>query len=275
MNKNLELDETMAVVKDGSFNELHLKRIKKKFKRKRRIEYMKRSLLVVSCVLILITGALNLNISFAENLSEVPFIGQIVRVLTFNRIEINDEYTAIEIEIPNLEGLKDEKLQEEINKILQNRAMLVYDKTMEEAEKIKEDSKEKGFVSSIPANVSQSYNLLLQDDDYIAFQVITMTVAASGYQTSHIYNIDLKDNKLMKLSDVYEDFDDLNQKIIAEMERRNGLDEAFFIEAFEGISEDTNFYIKGNQLIVVFDEYEVAAGYMGMPEIVIELKPIE
>lgn len=275
MNKNLELDETMAVVKDGSFNELHLERIKKQFKRKRRIEYMKRSLLVVSCVLILITGALNLNTSFAENLSEVPFIGQIVRVLTFNRIEVNDEYTAIEIEIPNLEGLKDEKLQEEINKILQKRAMLVYDKTMEEAEKIKEDSKEKGFVSSIPANVSQSYNLLLQDDDYIAFQVITMTVAASGYQTSHIYNIDLKDNKLMKLSDVYEDFDDLNQKIIAEMERRNGLDEAFFIEAFEGISEDTNFYIKGNQLIVVFDEYEVAAGYMGMPEIVIELKPIE
>lgn len=275
MNKNLELDETMAVVKDGSFNELHLERIKKQFKRKRRIEYMKRSLLVVSCVLILITGALNLNTSFAENLSEVPFIGQIVRVLTFNRIEVNDEYTAIEIEIPNLEGLKDEKLQEEINKILENRAMLVYDKTMEEAEKIKEDSKEKGFVSSIPANVSQSYNLLLQDDDYIAFQVITMTVAASGYQTSHIYNIDLKDNKLMKLSDVYEDFDDLNQKIIAEMERRNGLDEAFFIEAFEGISEDTNFYIKDNQLIVVFDEYEVAAGYMGMPEIVIELKPIE
>lgn len=275
MNKKLEIDETVTYVKNESFSDLHLKSIKKQFKKKRRNEYMKRSILAVSCVLILITGALNLNISFAENLSEMPIIGSIVKVLTFNRIEVKDDYTAIDIEVPNLEGLKDENLQAEINKILQDRAMIVYDKTMEEAEKIKEDSKEKGFVSRIPANVSQSYRLLHQDDDYIAFQVTTLTIAASGYQTSYIYNIDLKENRLLKLSDIYEDFDDLNQKIIAEMERRNGLEESFFIEEFKGVTDETNFYVKDNQLTVVFDEYEVAAGYMGMPEIVIELKPID
>ena len=47
-------------------------------------------------------------------------------------------------------------------------------------------------------------------------------------------------------------------------------DVSFFIDgddAFTGISDDANFYIDGfDRLVIVFDEYEVAPGFMGSPK---------
>lgn len=41
-------------------------------------------------------------------------------------------------------------------------------------------------------------------------------------------------------------------------------------ECFKEIDADQNFYINDqNQLVIVFDEYEVAPGSMGMPEFVL------
>ena len=41
-------------------------------------------------------------------------------------------------------------------------------------------------------------------------------------------------------------------------------------ECFKSISSEQNFYINSqNQLVIVFDEYEVAPGSMGMPEFII------
>ena len=41
-------------------------------------------------------------------------------------------------------------------------------------------------------------------------------------------------------------------------------------ECFKSIAPDQNFYINDeNQLVIVFDEYEVAPGSMGTPEFVI------
>lgn len=264
----IEMSETLSLIEEDTFNSLHMKRIKKQFKRKKNAYYLKRGLLVASCGLIIFTGTLNLNGSFAETLSKVPMMGGLVKVLTFNRLTSHDSYRDIDIEIPNLEGLQDEALQIEINALLQSRAMTIYDKTMEEGNA----TEASGFISFIPANVNQGYQLLIQNETYFAFQVTTFTVGASGYMTSHVYNIDLEEQKLMVLSDVVSDFDDLNQQIIEEMNRRNDAGESFFIEDFIGVSDETNFYVKGDQLMIIFNEYEVAAGYMGMPEIVIDLK---
>ena len=44
---------------------------------------------------------------------------------------------------------------------------------------------------------------------------------------------------------------------------------------YEGISDEQNFYLnKNNNLVIVFDEYDVAPGYMGTPEFVIPQKLI-
>ena len=61
-------------------------------------------------------------------------------------------------------------------------------------------------------------------------------------------------------------------------EQNNAGKAAFFLpggiwsdeECFKSIAIDQNFYINDeNQLVIVFDEYEVAPGSMGTPEFVI------
>ena len=48
-------------------------------------------------------------------------------------------------------------------------------------------------------------------------------------------------------------------------------DDEMGIEGFTTVSKDTKFYLneEGNP-VIVFDEYEIAPGYMGMPEFEIE-----
>ena len=42
---------------------------------------------------------------------------------------------------------------------------------------------------------------------------------------------------------------------------------------FQSITEQTNFYFnESGELVIAFDEYEVAPGYMGAPEFVIPQK---
>ncbi|MCH4887066.1 DUF3298 and DUF4163 domain-containing protein [Acidaminobacter sp. JC074] len=262
----MTIDQKIEIM-DIQVDDFSLNRIKKNFHRKRRRIYMKRTGVVAASLIVLVSGILNLNLSYAERLSDIPLIGNLVQVLTFNRLVISDN-ADVDISIPKLEGLEDKALQEAINQLLMDRAMTVYDKAVEDIE-----SSQHGFVSKIPVNVQQSFRLIEQTESYISFQVITFTVGASGYATSIIYNIDLDDNKQLTLDDIYPDIDALNALIIEDMTLRNQQGESFFIEDFKGVESDQNFYIKDGNLVIVFDEYEIAAGYMGMPEI--EIGPIE
>ena len=116
--------------------------------------YYRRTALVAASLMIALTGVLNFNLSYAEKMSDIPLIGNLVQVLTFNRLVIRDHADA-DISIPKLEGLEDKALQEAINQILVDRAMQVYDQAVEDIE-----SEKNGFVTQIPVNVQQYYNLL-------------------------------------------------------------------------------------------------------------------
>jgi len=150
--------------------------------------YYRRTALVAASLMIALTGVLNFNLSYAEKMSDIPLIGNLVQVLTFNRLVIRD-HADVDMSIPKLEGLEDKALQEAINQILIDRAMQVYDQAVEDIE-----SEKNGFVTQIPVNVQQYYSLLEQTESYISFQVSTFTVGASGYESSYIYNIDLDKN---------------------------------------------------------------------------------
>ena len=64
----------------------------------------------------------------------------------------------------------------------------------------------------------------------------------------------------------------LSDSVRAQMEERMAADEsqAYFVDQFTGIDPGQNFYFDADgQLVLVFDEYTIAAGYMGMPEFTI------
>ena len=62
------------------------------------------------------------------------------------------------------------------------------------------------------------------------------------------------------------------QQVLRQMEEQMAQDEskAYFTDQFTAIDPEQNFYWNADgDLVLVFDEYSIAAGYMGMPEFVI------
>ena len=260
----------------------NLNNIKKKFRDKtmnKKGKFKKRiitGLSTAACICVAFIGVVNINTSFAAQLIDIPAIGTITKLVTIDKLALNDKYREINIEIPAIEGIEDAKAQEEINSILKQRGIAVYDKALENSDKLKDESEKAGFLSSMPEIVNQSYTVIRNDEDILSFKVVTTKIRASGYETAHFYNVDLRNSKLLKLSDLFnKDYDYIsviNNEIISKMKEAIKKEDAgFFIEHFTTIDDNTNFYIneEGN-LVIVFNEYEIAAGYMGMAEFIID-----
>lgn len=254
----MTLDEKMAYLSDDNFDDLKLKRIKKAFRKKTRSYKW----VALAAGLVITVGGINGQPAFAARLLDVPVIGSLVRFVTYDKLSLDQAYTSINVSVIQLEGLDDKAFEAAINDMLKSRAMTVYDKALDQRQE-----NQYGFIT----DVSHSYQLLVQEEDYIAFRTITTEIQASGYETNVIYNLDLKEKRLMTIKDVYSDVEALNQAILDEMVRRNQAGDAFFPDYFEGVTDETNFYVKGDNLYIVFNEYEVAAGFMGMPEVEIPL----
>ena len=278
-------EETLESLSVGlpEFKEKNMNNIKNKFnstvkdnKNSKIKKTIGKTLAIAASICILFAGSVNISPAFAEKLYNVPVIGTLAEWVSFEKIEVNDEHKEISIVIPELKELEDKDVQSEINKILKDRGMAVYDKALLEANEMETNAKEKGFITSMKKNVTQLFSVIRKDDSILSFNVITTEIAASGYETAKYYNVDLQSNKLILLKDLFKDGYDyitaINNELINLMEKANTANSgSYFIEEFKTIDDNTNFYFnKDNNLVIVFDEYEVAAGCMGMPELVID-----
>lgn len=247
------------------------KTMKKKNKIKKRII---RSISVAACICAVFTGVVNTNTAFAAQLLNIPVISDITNFVTIDKLALYDKYREINVEIPIIEGLEDTEAQEKINSILRERGIAVYDKAIENSNKIMDESEKAGFLTSMPEIVNQSYTLI-RNDDILSFKVVTTEVKAGAYEIANFYNVDLKNSKLLNISDLFNENYDyisvINNEIISKMKEANEKEDAgYFIDEFTTIDDNTNFYInQEGKLVIIFNEYEIAAGYMGMPEFII------
>lgn len=273
-------EESLEIISEkcSEFNSGNLSHIKSRFYEKTKSKGNSRlfkGLAIAASIGLIFIGSINVSTAFAAKLLDIPVLGTITEWVSLNKIALYDEYKEINIVIPTVEGLVDLESQEQINLILEARSMAVYDKAIEASEQIESDSEAAGFITSMPELVSQTYTMLRSDTEFLSFKVVTTEIKASAYESVFFYNIDLHKSKLLKLSDLFESDADyqkiINDEIISQMEYSNTYeDTSYFIEYFETVDENTNFYIdEENRLVIVFNEYEVAAGYMGMPEFTI------
>lgn len=126
-----------------------------------------------------------------------------------------------------------------------------------------------------------SYTVIRDDERYFIarFNVTVNTGGSLDY--SRWINFDKSAGKVLELSDMFgKDVDYvgiLSEEILEQMRYKNEHEDGrFFVEgddAFTEISGDANFYIDSyDRLVIVFDEYEVAPGFMGSPEFYIPQK---
>lgn len=128
------------------------------------------------------------------------------------------------------------------------------------------------------------YTVIRDDEKYFIAQFNVTVNAGGSMDYSRWITFDKNAGKVLALSDLFEEGADyigiisgeIREQMIYKNEHEGG---GFFIDGVDGfteINDDVNFYIDSfDRLVIVFDEYEVAPGFMGSPEFFIPKRIID
>lgn len=229
---------------------------------------------------IIMTFVLPLNIvpSYAKAVQQIPIIGELAKIFTFKEYHFEDDIKYVDVKIPKFvyDGKTDleKRVNQEISKIIN-----------EEVENAENNAKEyyEAFVQTggnpedfIPIGINVDYEIKNITEDVVSFVITKNETFASVYFVEYFYNIDMETGRNLTLKDWLGN--DYKEKVVQNMkntisswsqEQKQLLFEDVNIEDL--IDENTNFYInEQNQVVVVFEKYEVAAGAAGRLEFLIE-----
>lgn len=266
----------------------------------------KRSMMAAAAAAALFVILPNTSASVAYAMSGIPVVGKLVEAVIFRNYRYESDRHMADVEIPELvvngkggmasqaipasgeqgaqtdtgvqtdrETLKTETIQkttEEINREIQE----ITDQIIGEFE---ENLKyEEGYQDIIVKS-----EVINTTDQYFTLKLICYQGAGSGAEWDYFYTIDLDSGERLALKDLFEDGADyitpISDDIKKQMRERMDADENVYYWLddedipewnFRAITEDTSFYVNGeDQIVIAFNEGDVAPMYMGCVEFVI------
>lgn len=178
------------------------------------------------------------------------------------------EGTIITVKIPHVVNVKDDKVKKVINKLI---TQAIDDFTNEFKKFDKEPNTEHKLIADI---TFQNY---YSDDKIISFSINATQIMADSYLQKKFYTVDLKTGEVYNIEHFLgSDYQNIvkksvQQQIAENKEKYPNL--MYFDEAVNNlkITNEQPFYInKDNQVVVVFNQFEIAPGYMSLPEFIIK-----
>ena len=211
--------------------------------------------------------------SLAYAASDVPILGDIVRVVTFGRFEVQEDNYEANITTPKIEGLLNKDLENKLNKELKDNANTIIAAFESDIKKMSDMYGDKNFHLSVTAD----YEVKTDNEDILAVNFYFTTIEASAVTANRFYNIDKKSGTLITLDSLFKKDADyvtpISNYILSEMKKQNDDGTGFYFldgeeeQRFTKIRNDQHFYINNaGNIVICFDEYEVAAGAQGCPE---------
>lgn len=225
---------------------------------------------------------LNVSPAFAEAAYQLPGLSGLCRVFTLRHYDFTDESKTVDVTIPKIE-LGHSELEARINLEITR----VVDAEMAEATQRAQDYYDAYIATGgdpdtyIPFNIYVDYDVHCTTGDIVSFVVFRYETRASSYCVSHYYNIDLETGRNVTLRDLLGS--DYRAIVTEQVERQiEDLDEETarclfdFVDISELIDENRKFYITedGEDIVVVFEKYEIAAGAAGQLEFTIPRPPV-
>lgn len=178
------------------------------------------------------------------------------------------EGTIVTVKIPHVVNVKDDKVKKVINKLI---TQAIDDFTNEFKEFDKEPNTEHKLIADI---TFQNY---YSDDKIISFSINATQIMADSYLQKKFYTVDLKTGEVYNIEHFLgSDYQNIvkksvQQQIAENKEKYPNL--MYFDEAVNNlkITNEQPFYInKDNQVVVVFNQFEIAPGYMSLPKFIIK-----
>ncbi len=275
----IEIPEDLEVIVKNAIEKSNAVQTSTKNKRHTKESKMKKStksaIAGVAAAAVIFTGGVNLSPSFADSMMQVPGLGSLVRVITFNQYNYDKETYNANLDTPIIEGLNDEQLQKSLNsKYLEENKKLFeqFEKDVAEMEK---------FADGGHLGVDSGYEIKTNNDEILSIGRWVVNTVGSSSTIMHYDTIDKKSQIVITLPSLFKDDSYINaisENIISQMKAKmeedenksywvKGMDELMEDEGFEKITKDQQFYInEKGKLVISFDKYEVAPGYMGIVE---------
>lgn len=242
-------------------------------------------------LLICLTVGVNTSEAFAKEMSEVPVLGALAKVLTVRSFHGTDGEYEINMDVPEIveeQAGEGAAFTGDVNAEIQK----IVDDYMETAKEEFQEYKEAFFATGgtqeewggRTMDIVVDYDVKYQEGNILSLELVTAKGWVSAQEERYYYNLDLSTRENLTLKDLLgEDYVELcNESIVAQINQRIAEDEnkTYFgfgtggaedaelgIEGFTTVTEETKFYIneQGN-VVVVFEKYEIAPGYMGFQE---------
>ena len=235
-----------------------------------RLRLIKRVGGTAAAAMVALTVLVNASPAVAQAMERVPVIGTIAKVVTFRTYEDSRENAGAQVNIPQIEG---EGQQPEANQAIEeyaNRLIQMYE------EEIQAGGENGNY------GLDSTYDVVFENQKYVSIRIRSTLTMASGTEFVKVLNVDKATGQVVELKDLLCGDEavmaGISENIKAQMEAQMAADEnvTYFLNSdtpewdFKGIDGDESYYFNENgQLVIVFEEYEVAPGYMGAVEFVI------
>lgn len=230
----------------------------------------------VAAAAVLFTAGVNTSPAMADALGDIPVIGKMVHVLTFTeyKVEQDNRYHA-DIKVPEISGL-DGALEDTLNEKYLKEGMALY-------EQFKKDMDQIEKAGGGHYGVESGYEVKTDNEQILSVARYVVNTVGSSSTIMKYDTLDKQNKIILTLPMLFKDknYLEMISENIKEQMRTvakedpdkiywlsgAGMSEEMADEEFESITEDQNFYINGNgKLVISFDKYEVAPGYMGIVE---------
>ena len=275
---------------------------------KKRAEHARRrsAWTAVAAAAVVMIALPNTNMQIAHAMENIPLLGGFFRLVTVRQYNYNDENHDAEVELAQInygedagegasvgevaaapegtaagsvEGVGQEAAVANLSEDGVEAVNQDMEATVEELIRQFEDTlSEEGYHG---LHVTQE--IVTDNERYYTVKLSVLETEASGYEHNQFYTIDKQTGNVVTLEDLFAEGSDyisaISENIKTQMQEQMAADEGviYFLDNddmpefnFQGITEQTNFYFnEKDELVIAFDEYEVAPGSMGTPEFVI------
>lgn len=215
----------------------------------------------------------NTSAEAAYAMEQIPILGDVIRAVTIRNYQYEDENFSADIEEVRLENVKMEGSIQTINESIEemtDRLIARFEEQVEQGE---------GH-----SGIYAGHEVVTDTDTWFTLRIHVTEIEASGFQYQYYYHIDKTTGEIATLKDLFKDGADyitpISENIKEQMREQMQADESkvYWVDSkeemghqFEAVKADQNFYVNQNgQIVICFDEYEVAPGYMGLVEFTVD-----
>jgi hypothetical protein len=236
---------------------------------KKHLATWKKTALGLAAVMAVLVAAPNVSAPVANALGDLPVVGGVFQVITFRDYQYESDRFQADVKVPEIISAEYADAVSAINADIEATAQELIAQFETEVEQ------NEGY-----QQLQIDSSVVCDNERWFTLKVLLYQGAGSGYEHYKYYTIDKENGQWVQLGDILADANQalaaLSEEIKTQMRTLMAADEnvVYWVDEkdspglnFTGLKADQNFYFAENgDLVIVFDEYEVAPGSMGCPQ---------